>query len=441
MDSTADETLKRFLNELIGNQASKSTQKHYRYLLTDLSKHYPEKSFEEITQEELVAFFAGMDGEKAKSTVNQQRAQIKRFYKWLEGDDEEYPQKVKWIKVKPPQSKIQRGDLITKDEMKKFLNVARDYMEKALLVMLYESGARVAEFCSITLGNVKINSDEVLVTIRHGKTGPRTLTLVRTLTPLKTYLNFMHPCPRDPNTHLFFRNNRPLTPWSVKKILDELTQLANVQRRITPHIFRHSRATELAKKGWNEAKLRYYFGWTERSHMPTVYTHLAFGDTRNEIRQMEGLPVEDDSLMSSETLSVETPFEILVSEEESSIWHEKYNHLSREVERLKEASLRNERRFGALLHLSQPMSEEYILGLRNPNGSAILTQSSETYSIDIDRWIDENVKDADQEDREFIKSQLEKYEKERLEARREAEMRWLEQRFGRGTDDKKDDRD
>lgn len=89
-------------------------------------------------------------------------------------------------------------------------------------------------------------------------------------------------------------------------------------------------------------------------------------------------------------------------------------------------------------HLTQPVSEEYVVGLRNPNGPAILTQSPEAYNIDIDRWIDDNVKDCDEKDREFVKSQLEKYEKERLEARREAEKQWLEQRFGRGTDDEED---
>ena len=56
--------------------------------------------------------------------------------------------------------------------------------------------------------------------------------------------------------------------------------------------------------------MRYYLGWSPTSSMPSIYVHLAFGDTRNEIRQMEGLSVEDDGLMSSEGLNVETPFEI-----------------------------------------------------------------------------------------------------------------------------------
>ncbi|MCK5291261.1 MAG: tyrosine-type recombinase/integrase [Thermoplasmata archaeon] len=301
-------TLENFLAELLANQAKPKTLRAYRYLLMDLSNKYPTKTFEEISKDDLRAYFADMST-KAASTVNQRRSQIKKFYKWLEGDDEDYPSKVKWLKVKQPSTNIHKTDLITKKEMDSLLGVARDHMERLFLVALYETGARISEFCSVRLKDLRINSDEVILTITEGKTGPRVLTVVKSLKPLKVYLSLLHPRPIDGNAFIFYRNNRPVNPGTAKRILDELTELAGIERTINPHLFRHTRATELAKANWNESKMRYYFGWKSTSHMPSIYTHLAHGDTRSDIRKMEGLPVEDDGMMTTENLVIKTGYD------------------------------------------------------------------------------------------------------------------------------------
>lgn len=304
-------TIEKFLTELSANKASKNTQKAYRYLLMNLSNEHPQKTFEKISEDDLRTYFAAMS-DQAESTVNQRRSQVKRFYKWLEGKDEDYPSKVKWLKVKPPTSKVMRSDLITGKEMERLLGVARNHMERCFLVMLAESGARIGEFCSVRLKDLRVNHDEVIMTITKGKTGPRVITLVKSLRPLKAYLTMLHPSPRDGNAFLFYRNNRPVNPSTAKRLLDELTELAGIQRTINPHLFRHTRATELARANWNEAKLRAYFGWKPTSQMPSIYTHLAHGDTRSDIRKMEGLPTEDDGLMTTEDLVIETGYDEFV---------------------------------------------------------------------------------------------------------------------------------
>ena len=52
-------------------------------------------------------------------------------------------------------------------------------------------------------------------------------------------------------------------------------------RKLYPHIFRHSRLTELAAGKLNEAQIRKFAGWSAGSQMPEIYFHLDDQDIIN----------------------------------------------------------------------------------------------------------------------------------------------------------------
>ena len=49
----------------------------------------------------------------------------------------------------------------------------------------------------------------------------------------------------------------------AEKIIAEIVGKVAPNKNAVPYILRHSRATFLAKMGWNKAKLRKFFGWSE----------------------------------------------------------------------------------------------------------------------------------------------------------------------------------
>ena len=60
--------------------------------------------------------------------------------------------------------------------------------------------------------------------------------------------------------------------------------------KIYPHLFRHSRLTELAASGYsNEALLKKFAGWTPGSNMAEVYFHLDDADVKNMLLIENGL--------------------------------------------------------------------------------------------------------------------------------------------------------
>ncbi|MGQ9782137.1 MAG: tyrosine-type recombinase/integrase [Nitrososphaeria archaeon] len=86
----------------------------------------------------------------------------------------------------------------------------------------------------------------------HGKTGSRKILLVHSVPLIKAWLE-RHPSKDNPEAWLwcgigYTNKNSMLTHQSLKKILVECARRAGIKKHVYPHLFRHSRATELAKK-------------------------------------------------------------------------------------------------------------------------------------------------------------------------------------------------
>ena len=76
----------------------------------------------------------------------------------------------------------------------------------------------------------------------------------------------------------------------VRKLLHDLKERAKFQKRLYPHLFRHSRATFYANS-LTEQQLKMFFGWTGGSNMVGRYTHLTGRDIDNAVFKDNGIAV------------------------------------------------------------------------------------------------------------------------------------------------------
>jgi len=93
-------------------------------------------------------------------TIATYKAMLKRFYKWLLGNDEEYPDIIKWIKCKIKKHEIPQltnEELLTEEEVMSMIQNADHPRDKALIAVVYESGCRIGEIGSLQLENVHID--------------------------------------------------------------------------------------------------------------------------------------------------------------------------------------------------------------------------------------------------------------------------------------------
>ena len=269
----------------------------YLILLSQLSKML-KVGFKNATKSGMKDLIVHLEQSKYSDwSKKDHKVAIKRFYKWLKGRDEEYPEEVKWIKTGFRNCKHKLPEeLLSEEEVNKLAEQATHPRDKAFVQILYESGCRIAELLTLRIKN--IHFDEYGATLKvSGKTGDRRVRIVASAPSLAAWLD-IHPKRNDPEAPLWLSraSRRKLLPFNYSTanvLLRRLAGKAGIRKRVNPHLFRHSRATALAIK-LTEAQMKEYFGWTQGSDMAATYVHLSGRDVDSAILQLHGLVNEKE---------------------------------------------------------------------------------------------------------------------------------------------------
>lgn len=261
------------------------------------------KPFKNATKKDIEKLIAKLENNKnyAPWTKADYKTVLKRFYKWLLGNDEFYPDCIKWLKIKSPSDNQLPEGLITEEELLKIVSSATNPRDKAFIFTLYESGGRIGEILPLRIKDIQFG-EQITSIMVDGKTGARRIPLVSATKYLATWLN-MHPLKDNPDAPLWVKSvNRnkeskgevqELSHSGIRKMLKTTFAKANVSKKCNPHQFRHSRATELATK-LTEAQMKELFGWKQDSDMAARYVHLSGRDVDSAILMINGLKPKED---------------------------------------------------------------------------------------------------------------------------------------------------
>jgi len=221
------------------------------------------------------------------------KVMIRKFICWVKNCEEGViPDEVKWIKTNVNRAEIKlpgEGGIITKEEIDKAISVCDTLRDKAFLNVLYESGCRIGELASLKLSNLQFDKYGVQIHV-FGKTGARRIRLVNSSFVLRAFLE-SHPFKQDNNSILWYKstkNKESLTYNAFAKIVRVAFKKAGIKKRCNPHLFRHSRATEMASF-LTEFQMNQYFGWKQGSDMPSTYVHMNGKEVDSAILAMNGI--------------------------------------------------------------------------------------------------------------------------------------------------------
>ncbi len=220
------------------------------------------KNFDALEKEDMVKLIAmyNSDVSITDTTKADYRRALKQFYRWykeedvrLECEDKQlrleakkvykYIEKdvsVAYKKVEADPNTIIDGE-DCQNIVEKFCRTNR---EKAFISTLHESGCRAGEFLNIKLGNIGIK-DNYAELIVDGKTGKRTIFIVKSLPYLLRYLD-CHPYKDNKLSYLWLSDaqhnkNEPLLHKGAQKLIDRCFERASIKKKHNLHWFRHSR--------------------------------------------------------------------------------------------------------------------------------------------------------------------------------------------------------
>ena len=213
------------------------------------------------------------DRKLAKSSIARKLATVRSCFKFLarRGAVELNPAR----QVRSPKLPKRLPSFLPKDESKDLLDLEPERSEaglrdRALLELLYASGLRVAECCSLDRDDVDRQQGTVRVMGKGGKervvpAGDAALQAVDAWLAV-----------RGEERGPLFTNSRGgrLTTRSVHRIVKSRARAAGIDRRVTPHTLRHSFATHMLGEG---ADLRLIQELLGHSRLSTTqrYTHVS----------------------------------------------------------------------------------------------------------------------------------------------------------------------
>lgn len=247
-----------------------------------------------------------------QSTLYHQWVVLKTFYDWVWSerrlhthqhditglDSNLQPKTVNPFTVitvsRPRKSDLSPDDLLTPQDVARLLD-GQSVMDQAVLMTLYDAGLRNAELRSLRVDSLRVDDDgQMSLTLpKDGKglkTGPRKVWIFSAEEYLKDWLA-NHPDSANGSAPLFLHTGKGGRQKSI-----DANYVAYLMRRISdrldkpvwPHLFRHTAATNYARRGVGEAAMRVQFGWSRTSDMPAYYTHLANTDAEDIIRVSHG---------------------------------------------------------------------------------------------------------------------------------------------------------
>lgn len=223
---------------------------------------------------------------------------LKTFYKWLRRFEYGFPDEVRWIKTTLKGGKRSKlpDELLTEEDILQMLDAAYHPRDKAFVHVLYESGCRVGEVLSLKIKNIQFDKFGAQIIV-SGKTGMRRVRLVSSVPSLAAWLS-SHPFRDDPSAALWTSlstntNFAPLGYGGAVQLVREIARRAGIKKRIHPHLFRHSRLTELAKAGIGESILKEFAGWTQGSEQPAIYIHLSGKNVDTALLRFNGIQSEE----------------------------------------------------------------------------------------------------------------------------------------------------
>jgi|GEM_PF-2977754 len=189
-----------------------------------------------------------------------------------------------------------KGDLLSPDELKRIAKYAldlaiggrlKDLRNAILLRLLVTTGRRIGELLSIRVGDIDFSNRLIMTKIEKQKReNLRPITLdPKTMQLIEKYIKAAKLGKRDKLINI--------TTRGAEKFLKRVAKELGIEKRVTPHSFRHSLITLLRSQGWADKDIILVTGHSNTKSLEH-YDHTTFFTVRDRFENVRNVILDDE---------------------------------------------------------------------------------------------------------------------------------------------------
>ncbi|MCA9363295.1 tyrosine-type recombinase/integrase [Candidatus Kaiserbacteria bacterium] len=274
--------------EIERGRSVKTVENYDRYLerYFEFAKAVKPKDITEKNVREFRLFLNRQPGTKVGSRMEPMKRRTQNYYLIALRAFLKYLRKLEIEAISPELIELAKVpdrslDLISSKELKRLMTAPNTKQlegkrDKAILELLFSTGLRISELCSLSIDDVDLTRDEFSV---RGKGDKIRVVFISdgARSALQDYLKNR----KDMDDALFVRYGRKmndggdlrLSPRAVQRLIKKYAAQAGITRKVTPHVIRHSFATDLLQNGADIRSVQALLGHAS-INTTQVYTHV-----------------------------------------------------------------------------------------------------------------------------------------------------------------------